>query len=194
MVIVKGRTNVSDWRVYHVSVTLPNVLNLNNTSAAGSDAGAFGSTAPTSSVFTLGTGAGTNGNANTYVAYCWTPIAGFSAFGSWQNNNSTDGTFIYTGFSPAVIILKNSDATESWYYRDIARQTYNVVPPSNIWLQPNTSSAEGALQATTAEIDVLSNGFKIRTTNPASGEISYGTRNYIYGAWASNPFKYALAR
>lgn len=191
---IKARNTTSSWQTYHTSIGATNRLLLNTSDAQTTTSGPWNNTAPTSTVITIGSSFVPDAGATTYVAYCWTPIAGYSAFGSWQNNNSTDGTFVYLGFSPAVIILKNSDNAEQWYFRDIARQTYNVNPPSNIWLQPNTSNTEAANGATTAEIDVLSNGFKIRTTNPAAGEISYGTRTYIYGAWAANPFKNSLAR
>jgi hypothetical protein len=182
-IVVKGRTNVSDWRVYHSSVTLPNVLNLNTTSAAASDAGAFGSTAPTSSVFTLGTGSGTNGSANTYVAYCWTPIAGFSAFGSYTGNASTDGTFVYLGFRPKFVMIKRTDSTSDWYIWDTARDTYNVVTNT---LLADTSGAE----TSATSIDDLSNGFKCRSATVVNA--SGGT--YIYAAFAENPFKNSLAR
>ena len=196
MIIVKQR-NVSgnNWPVWFSGVTSgTQYLYLNGSNAIQTSVNYWNSTVPTSSVFSVGDDSATNTTGSTYVAYCWTPIPGYSEFGTWQNNNSTDGTFVYCGFSPAVIILKNYDNAEHWYFRDIARQTYNMAAPSNNWLQPSTSNTEAANGATTAEIDVLSNGFKIRTTNPAAGEISYGTRNYIYAAWASNPFKYANAK
>ena len=182
------------WVNYHASLGNTKFLNLNNSNAAATGSTVWNNTSPTSTTIALGTDSAVNGSTKTYVMYAWAEIAGFSKFGSWTNNGSTDGTFIYTGFAPAVILVKSSDAGESWYFRDNKRQTYNMTPPSNIWLQPNASSAEGALGATTAEIDTLSNGFKIRTTNTGSGEISFGSRNYIYAAWAENPFKNANAR
>lgn len=135
-----------------------------------------------------------HGTSGTYLTYAFAEVEGYSKIGKWQNNNSTDGTFVYLGFRPRFILLKNYDNAESWYIWDSARQTYNVPPPSNNWLSPNLSNSEAANSATTAAIDGLSNGFKIRTTNPATGEISFGTRNYIYMAFAENPFKNSLAR
>jgi hypothetical protein len=108
--------------------------------------------------------------------------------GSWQNNGSNDGTFVYLGFRPKFILLKNTDNVEGWYIMDSSRHTYNVPPADATKLQPNLSDAEGTGLANTATIDFLSNGFKIRTTNTASGEISFGTRNYIYAAFAESPF------
>jgi hypothetical protein len=185
LIIDKGRTNVSDWRVYHSSVTLPNVLNLDNTSAAASDAGAFGSTAPTSSVFTLGTGAGTNANANTYVAYCWTPIAGYSAFGSYTGNGSADGTFVYTGFRPKFVMMK-STGTGDWWIYDTSRSTYNA---AILYLFADTSAAE--VSDATEALDILSNGFKLRI---ATYQPNTSGATFIYMAYAENPFKNSLAR
>ena len=183
-IVVKGRTNVSDWRVYHSAVTLPNVLNLNTTSAAASDPAAFGSTAPTSSVFTLGTGNGTNASANTYVAYCWAAIAGFSAFGSYTGNGSTDGPFIYTGFRPRYIFVKRTDAGGSWHTIDTSRSPYNQV---GVALYLDLSAAENA----DFNSDILSNGLKIRNSQ---SEINASGGTYVYAAFAENPTKYALAR
>jgi hypothetical protein len=129
-----------------------------------------------------------NANGDNFVAYCFAPVAGYSAMGSWQNNGSNDGTFVYLGFRPKFILLKNTDNVEGWYIMDSSRHTYNVPPADATKLQPNLSDAEGTGLANTATIDFLSNGFKIRTTNTASGEISFGTRNYIYAAFAESPF------
>jgi hypothetical protein len=195
MIIFKGRNYAIDWAVYHASIGAGSKVYLNLTNASAADTTYMNNTAPTSSVFSIAASSWTNNSsAATYVAYCFAAVPGYSAFGTWQNNNSTDGTFIYTGFRPRFILLKNYDNVERWFTWDSTRQTYNMPPPSNNWLVPNDSAAEGANGAQTAEIDGLSNGFKIRTTNPASGEISFGTRNYIYAAFAETPFKYANAR
>ena len=195
MVITKSRSATSDWGVYHSFLTSASYyLRLNNNLGQTLDTTYWNGTAPTSSVFSVGGATAVNSSAATYVAYCWTPIAGYSAFGLWTNNNSTDGTFTYTGFRPKLIMLKETAAGERWFMYDSVRQSYNVTPPSSTNLVPSDSNAEGANAATTATIDLLSNGFKIRTTNPATGEISFGTRSYIYAAFAENPLKYALAR
>jgi len=196
MIIVKERspdTNYN-WFVYHTSIGNTAYLLLNTTNASSSGVSAWNNTTPTSSVFTLGSYTEVNKNTAPFIAYCWAPIAGYSAFGSWTNNNSTNGTFTYLGFRPRFILLKNTDNVERWFIFDSSRQTYNVAAPATSWLVPNDTSAEGANGATTATIDLLSNGFKIYTTNPAAGEVSFGTRTYIYAAFAENPFKYALAR
>jgi len=194
MIIVKNRQTATNWPVYHSSIGQGNYLYLNTTLVSTADTTMWNNTAPTSSVFSLGTNGQSNNSANTYVAYCFSEVAGYSKFGTWTNNNSTDGTFIYLGFRPRCILLKNTDNVECWYSWDSSRQTYNMQPPSSNWLSPNFAYAEAANNAGTAEIDGLSNGFKIRTTNPAAGEVSFGTRTYIYAAFAENPFKNALAR
>jgi hypothetical protein len=197
MIIVKNRNAVISnpaWPVYHSVIAATNYLDLQTTAASAASVNVWNNTAPTSSVFSIGVANSVSGNTNGLVAYCFAAVPGYSAFGAWQNNNSTDGTFIYTGFRPRFILLKNYDNVERWFTWDSTRQTYNMTPPSSNWLVPNDTAAEGANGATTAEIDGLSNGFKIRTTNPASGEISFGTRNYIYACFAEMPFKYANAR
>jgi hypothetical protein len=197
MIIIFERSpGGDDHIVYHSSLTSNQyAIRLNTTAAQTGASGAYwNSTSPTSTVFSVGTSGESNQSTATYVAYCWAPIAGYSAFGSWTNNNSTSGTFTYLGFRPRFILLKNTDNVERWFIFDSSRQTYNIPPPATSWLVPNDTSAEGANGATTATIDLLSNGFKIYTTNPAAGEVSFGTRTYIYAAFAENPFKYARAR
>jgi len=193
MIIVKERsTNVSGWNgwaLYHASSGANNVLFLNATSANLTTANAWNNTAPTSNVFTVAynAGAGVNYTSN-YVAYCWSAIAGFSKFGSYTGNGSTNGPFVYTGFRPRFILFKSSSSgTENWIIHDTSRDTYNQVVNT---LAPNTSGAEVAYSSSLG-IDVLSNGFKIRV-NGSPVNTSSGT--YIYAAFAENPFANALAR
>ena len=184
-IIVKARSAVQDWRVYTVTVGNTGVINLNDTGAAVTgQSGFWNNTSPTSSVFSLGTAASTNGSGTTYVAYCWTPIAGYSAFGSYTGNGSADGPFVYLGFRPRWILLKRSTDVTNWRILDTARDAYNI---ESAELYPNTSSAESSFAA----LDGLSNGFKIRNTD-AGYNASGGT--YIYAAFAENPFKNSLAR
>jgi len=186
LIFVKGRTNALNWTVYSASAGATNYLELNTTAAsqAQSSYNMFNSTAPTSSVFTLGNIGNTNGSGVTYVAYCWTPIPGFSQFGSYTGNSSADGPFIYTGFRPKFWMVKNTTTTAGWLIFDTSRDTYNV---SGQYLQANTSGAE----ATFASVDLLSNGFKIRTTDNSSNTSG---NVYVYMAFAENPLKYANAR
>ena len=128
---------------------------------------------------------GLNINGDTFVAYCWTPIAGYSAFGSYTGNGSTDGPFVYCGLLPRFLLIKRTDTTASWRIFDTARDPVNV---EGYELYPNLSNAESAFFAT---LDGLSNGFKIRASDVAYNA-SGGT--YIFAAFASNPFKNSLAR
>jgi hypothetical protein len=183
-VIVKGRNvGSTNWFIYTATQGATKYLDF-STGTGGTDSSSWNNTAPTSSVFSVGTSYYTNFALTTYVAYCWSEIAGYSAFGSYTGNGSTDGPFVYTGFRPRFVIIKRSDGVEPWLMLDSARQTYNVMGP---YLLANASDAE----ATFSFIDFTSNGFKIRNTG-GSFNTSGGT--YIYMAFAENPFKNALAR
>jgi hypothetical protein len=185
LIIFKSRSNTStNWIVYHVSLGNANTVYLNLTNSSSSTV-AFNSTSPTSSVFTIGALSGDNNFATwTYVAYCFAPIAGFSAFGSYTGNGSTSGPFIYCGFKPRWIMIKTSSGVNDWYIWDTARNTYNSL---NLALYADLSDAEYTYSA---QINVLSNGFNLVGT--ASGGNSSGA-TYIYAAFASNPFKYSNA-
>jgi len=182
LVILKSRANASGWVVYHASTGAGGYTLLNSTNAYASDSNAFNNTAPTSSVFTVSTSF--NGLSGAYVAYCFAPVAGYSSFGSYTGNGSTDGPFVYTGFRPRWILIKRSDATNDWLLTDSSRLGYNI-RNELIWV--NLSAAEYQIE----HLDILSNGFKIRTTN-SGWNGSGGT--YIYAAFAENPFQYARAR
>jgi hypothetical protein len=186
MIIMKNRDRAIYWIVYHTSTGKDAFLRLNTTNASAASANIWGTANPTATVFG---GAGTdtsNGfiSGEKIVAYCWAEIAGFSKFGSYTGNGSTDGTFVYTGFRPKYILLKRTDSTGSWGVWDTSRDTYNAVQYE---LVPNGADAESAI----ARMDILSNGFKLRNTGIAFNA-SGGT--YIYMAFAENPFKNANAR
>jgi len=188
-IIVKNRTSsVPAWYCYnqYLDATIPQyyAIYLNLTNARDSAAAFWNNTAPTSSVFTVGTSSGVNGSTNAMVAYCWTPIAGYSAFGSYTGNASTDGPFIYTGFRPRFIMIKCSSDVTSWWIYDSSRNTYNAV---DLGLLPNLTNAD----TSGYPLDFLSNGFKFRNSN---GDFNGSGRTYIYAAFAENPFKYANAR
>jgi hypothetical protein len=186
MIIIKNRAAASNWRVWHsaFSSTTQNYLSLNLVNAIGSDATIWNNTAPTSSVFSVGNDSSVNTSPNTYVAYCWAPIAGYSAFGKYTGNNSTDGPFVYTGFRPRWIMIKADGGGTSWTMYDTARNTYNATINQ---LFANQTAAEG----TAYSIDVLSNGFKIRSL---TSNLNDSGVTMIYAAFAENPFKYANAR
>lgn len=188
MMIIKQRTGTARaWQVYHASLGAGGGLYLNQTNAYTVDASAFNNTAPTSTVFSLGSSIYPNQSGSAIVAYCFAEIAGFSKFGSYTGNGSADGTFIYTGFRPKYFMFKRTDATSAWTVIDSVRSPYNG---SDSELAPNTSGAEATYTATYLE-DLLSNGIKMRNTG-AGANANGG--NYIYAAFAENPFKNALAR
>jgi hypothetical protein len=195
-IIVKRRSATDDWQVYHAANTAnpeTDYLVLNTTAATADAADRWNDTAPTSSVFSIGNGSAVNTSANTYVAYCWSEIAGFSNFGSYTGNGSADGPFVYTGFRPRWIMFKRTNDTSNWTIVDTARDTYNLVVNklfADTSTQENVSNPAG-VDATNNRLDILSNGFKQRDGNTwlnASG----GT--YIYMAFAENPFKNSLGR
>ena len=185
MVIVKCRATAGEnWQVYHASLGNTQRIVLNDTAAASSPSpGMWNSTSPTISVFSVGNQTGVNG-ATTYVAYCWAPVAGYSAFGSYTGNGSTDGPFIYTGFRPRYIMFKRTDAAFVWGILDTSRSPNNI---ASLWLYPSDANPD----FTYASFDFVSNGFKLRATDGAMNA-SGGT--YIYACFAENPLKYANAR
>lgn len=182
MVIVKWRSggglSAQDWDVYHASVGATARLFLNTTAASATTSLAWNNTAPTSSVFSIGTGTDVNGNGAAYVAYCFAEISGFSKAFSYTGNGSADGTMVYCGFQPKYILIK-ANAGADWVIHDATRNPYNVADKS---LYANTSGAE----TTSEPLDILSNGFKIRST---AGNVNNNGTTYIGIAFASNPFQ-----
>jgi len=187
MMIVKNRSAAVSWDVYHQSLGATKALFLNLTNAQYTGPEPWNNTAPTSSVFSVGTGNDTNGNGNNLVAYLFAEVAGFSKFGSYTGNGSADGPFVFCGFRPRWVLIKNASASEQWYLVDTARDLSN---PSGLHLYPNLSNAEFS-PASSFPIDILSNGFKVRT---ASAGWSTNGQTYIYACFAENPFKNSLAR
>jgi hypothetical protein len=138
-------------------------------------------------VFTLANNALNTTTSQNLIAYCFAPVAGYSAFGSYTGNGSTDGTFVFTGFRPRFLMIKRTDFGTQWWMWDSSRNTFNV---TNSGLTANGSGAENANNADLA-IDFLSNGFKLRNTL-STLNASGGT--YIYAAFCESPFKNSLAR
>jgi hypothetical protein len=188
MVIVKGRSVVSQWFTWHTSLTSgAYALILNLIDAQASYPTVFNSTTPTSNVFSVGTSL-TNGT--TAVAYCFAEVAGYSAFGKYTGNGSADGPFVYCGFRPRYVLVKRSDSTGNWFVWDSARDPYNTVLRE---LYADATGAEYTRSGSSDSLDLLSNGFKIRLSSTyADRNASGGT--YIYAAFAENPFKHSLAR
>jgi hypothetical protein len=158
MIISKGRDGgTSNWIVRHTSLAnmTTKYLEMNNNGAVGT--GSNAATAPSSTIASVSTD-GLNNNM-AFVAYCFAAVAGYSAFGSYTVNNSADGPFIYTGFRPRWILIRNTGASGwNWTIIDTSRNTYNV---TNASLYPDLSNAEGTANNIA---DILSNGFKIRSS------------------------------
>ena len=189
--MVKSRSAAgTDWFFYHSSLGATKNLRLNTTAAAATATNVWNDTAPTSSVITTSNAINTNGV--TYVAYCFAQVAGYSSFGTYTGNGSTDGPFVYTGFRPKWILMKSTTETGlQWSLWDSSRIGYN---PSNYLLAPQSSAAEDTTNSgsnSNGGPDFLSNGFKMRS-NGGSHNSSGAT--YIYAAFAEAPFKYARSR
>ncbi len=185
-IIVKRRDAGSSWNCYQISLGASQYIQVDGTGAAATNTGVWNNTAPTSSVFSIGTAfAGVNASGSTHVAYCFAPIAGYSAFGSYTGNGSTDGAFVYTGFRPAYVLIKRTTSAYDWWILDAARGTINAVKGR---LYANSADAEST---TYPYLDFLSNGFKLRD---ADGGLNASGEPYIYACFAQNPFKYSLAR
>jgi len=183
-IIIKCLTAVTSWAVYHsrLGATAWPVLSSDQTATTSSQE--WNNTEPTSTHFTVGaTNANSNVAGNSFIAYLWTEVPGFSKFGSYIGNGSSNGPMVHTGFLPRWIMIKRTDAVDNWRMYDTQRNRFN---PGSFVLYPNLANAE---DASTDHLDWLSNGFKIRSTNNnGSGG------NYIYAAFAEFPFKYANAR
>ena len=159
MIIIKNTSALENWIVYHNSLGNTKNLYLDATNAEHTRSDTFNNTSPTSSVFTVNTATGVNKTGSTMIAYCFAEKTAYSKISSYVGNNSTDGTFIYTGFKPQFILIKNKDAVASWRLVDNKRIGYN---PNNIQLYPNLTNAESTSEYV---VDILSNGFKVIATD-----------------------------
>ena len=189
LIIIKNQNITSDWWVYHAANTSApetDYLVLNTTAATTDSATAWNDTAPTSSVFSVGTASNVNGDGNSHIAYIFAGVEGYSKFGFYTGNGNANGPFVWCGFKPAVVIIKRTDSTSDWTIKDAARNPYNVVDNALLPDAPNTE-----YNATWVYVDFLSNGFKVRSTDN-SQNTSSGT--YVFAAWADTPFKTANAR
>jgi hypothetical protein len=180
MFIIKQRTDANPWVIYHTSVDVNGDYTLRFDTGAKTNANDTNNdTAPTSSLITLGASSLTNQNTSTYIAYCFAEVKGFSKFGSYVGNGNANGTFIYTGFRPSFFLIKNTTtAGNGWHIFDNKRIGFNT---SNYQLSPNSNGAE---DTTTGYTDILSNGFKMRSTNDFNNKSG---DTYIYMAFAEQP-------
>ena len=181
VLIVKNRDEVQPWYVYHESIGATKNLVLNSTSAEASNGNVlWNSTTPTSSVFSVKDNTGTNGPSDNMIAYCFAEKKSFNKFGSYTGNGNADGTFVYTGFKPAFVMLKETSGTSDWSMYDNKREPFNVADST---LEANTSDAEAEVSG--RPIDILSNGFKLRGDSSFTNESG---ATYIYMAFAESPF------
>ena len=184
VMIIKRTNSANDWTVYHQGIdsTAPEdyKIDLNSTAVRSDNNTIWNDTAPTSSVATLGTNNRVNGSSDTHVGYFFAEKKGYSKFGSYTGNGQTDGTFVYTGFKPAWVMMKNNTATANWIVFDNKRDTFNENGDTSQRLELNTSNAE----AQGNSVDFFSNGFKMKNTgvgNNTSGS------SYLYMAFAEQP-------
>ena len=180
-ILTKRLNSSQTWGVYHTSLGATKYLALNTNADAGTDIAFWNNTEPTTSVISLGTEGRVNGNSQNYVAYAWHNVEGYSRFGSYEGNANADGTFVYTGFRPRFLFTKRTESTGGWRVRDTGRDTYN---PSDTILWWDSNSLEYSNSA--YSIDILSNGFKLRTS---SNDFN-ASEEWVYGAWGDVPFKY----
>jgi len=176
LIIAKNRTDAVDWYVYHSSLGATKNLRLNQTSTELTESAPWDNTEPTTSVISVNNANGTNGSSKNLIFYCFADKQGYSKFGSYVGNgSSTDGTFVYTGFSPSFLILKRTtDSIGSWTMYDNKRYTYN---PNGEYLLANDNGGGVDFD----NVDFLSNGFKLRAG------FNNATSSYIYMAFAAEP-------
>ena len=157
----------------------------NTDGSSASDTNVFPNTAPTSTVFSVGNDGAVNASGSTYVAYCFSEVAGYSKISSYEGLGGTNGPFVNVGFRPSFVMIKNVDSGSRWWVLKTSKiPGYNVVSNG---LAVNDPQAEGSLSS----IDILSNGFKIRNNGSYTNE---NNSTHMYMAFAENPFKYANAR
>jgi hypothetical protein len=195
MIIIKCRGSATDgsWIVGHTGVVMGTGRLILSGTDNNSNAGAsvlWNSTAASTTVFSIGNYSSVNQSTLTFVAYCFAPVAGYSAFGSYTGNNSADGPFVYLGFRPRFVMFKDTTSAGVWMIMDSSRETYNVEQNG---LAPNNANPESTYSGY-PQVDFLSNGFKIRANNANSYWNNVSGNIYIYAAFAENPFKYANAR
>ena len=178
-IFVKNRDTARNWNVYYGDET--DYLQLNDSGATIDNDNKWNDTAPTSSVFTVNTSSDTNKSGDAMIAYCFTNIKGYSKLGSYTANGNANGTFIYTGFRPAYVMIKRTDSAQQWGIVDSKRDVDN---PAQFHLFAESSQAEGGASSYN-NFDLLSNGIKMRS-NDQWTNASGGT--YVYMAFAESPF------
>ena len=182
--IIKRQDQNSNWCLYHDRLGGANKnLFINTTNSVQTDTGIFNNTAPTSSVFSVGNNIDSNGNGATHTNFLWATIPGFSKFGRYKGNNNNDGNYVYLGFRPAWVMVKDSASGQSWHIIDSVRETFNDGDAAHLRANDDDSEAQTKSNRGTAAIDFLSNGFKVRS----DGSLLNGTGDMLYFAFAEAP-------
>ena len=186
LVIIKGRSNSDNWFVKHPGIDANQYVYINSTGATASGSNVWSATNPDATKIYIGTDAGVNGNGETYVCYAFAEKKGYSKFGSYIGNGSTEGTFVYTGFRPAFVINKRTDSSTggSWILQDNKRGA-NVINPVDLSFSPTNNQGESDW-GDTFDCDYLSNGFKWRM-NGSGGYNNTSGATYLYMAFAEAP-------
>jgi len=184
VIITKSRANAENWGVLHSGINTDyqtDYLILNTNGGSGDSAEYYNDTAPTSSVFTVGTADATNDDAN-MMAYIFSERKGYSKFANYTGNGNADGAFFYTGFKPAMVMIKNTAASEHWRIYDNKRDKHNHMYHV---IYGNDAGAESTTDNASEEIDFLANGVKIRSS---AQQLNSQGHVYVYLAFAENPF------
>ncbi|BAQ88721.1 hypothetical protein [uncultured Mediterranean phage uvMED] len=188
MIIIKCRSNVESWFVYHKSMGNNKDIHLDFNGAEGT-ATSWNNTTPSATTWTMSNQSAINGDGNTNVAYCFAEKKGFSKFGSYVGNGNADGTFIYTGFKPAFVMIKRTSNSDNWYMKDnkrsgtLAGQNFGQMNP-NQTQHPSANNSSAENKASAFATDILSNGFKLRGTDAG---INQSGESYIYMCFAEAP-------
>ena len=183
LIVAKTLDSSWSWPVYHVGMGATKYVYLDSTQAVLTDTTKWNDTAPTSTLFSLGTSGAGNASGDDYVAYCFASLKGYSKMGSFIGNANADGPFIFTGFRPAFVMIKNISAVEAWnLWNDKTSTSGKNVADKNV--QPNSSAAEQTSVSGVKEIDLVSNGFKVRGSNT---ELNGSGNTLIYAAFAEFP-------
>ena len=183
-IVIKNRDGTNNWNIYHSSIGETKFFQFDKDVASANTA-KWNNTAPNSTVITLGTSSGTN-NSSSMIAYCFAPVEGYSAFGSYLGNGSSDGPMVFTGFRPRWVMINRYSTGGSWMILDTERNQYNLTNnklAANSSAEENNNSVVGSGDKNS--LDFLSNGFKLRSTN---GETNGSGAGFIYAAFAENPF------
>ena len=181
-IIHKSRDGgTENWPCYHIGTGNTHACDLNRDNAKIDNDSLFNDTSPTSSVFTVNSDSAINEDGDNCIAYAWTPIQGYSKFGSYTGNGNTDGIFVYTGFKPSFLLLKKTNSTADWQIRDNKRDSYNEDSDEILF----ADLADSTTTSTNNIADFLSNGFKLRGTG---GDHNEDGGTFVYMAFAENPF------